>query len=360
MKPLPPGSAIGILGGGQLGRMLALAAAELGFKVHVLTPEADSPASHVAWRTTIAAYEDESALKAFAASVAAITYEFENVPAETARILDMVRPVRPNPKALAIAQDRLSEKEFLRAAGLATAPFARADDPDEAEKAFAALGGGPAILKTRRFGYDGKGQQKVTSASEAEQASLRFGVPCILEGFVGFEREASIVAARGEDGAIEAYDLVENEHKDHILVRTLAPARVAPSLAEEAKCMAGTILAGLDYVGVAGIEMFVTRDRGLVVNEIAPRVHNSGHWTTDACETSQFEQHIRAVAAWPLRPATRHADAIMHNLVGGTPEEWLALGAEPDVNLHLYGKAESRPGRKMGHATRLYVPGKRP
>lgn len=351
---LAPGATIGILGGGQLGRMLALAAAPLGFHVHIYAPEDESPAAEAAATLTRGRYDDEARLTAFAASVDVVTYEFENVPAACAALLDRLKPVRPGVKALEVAQDRVIEKSAMRAMGLGTAPFAKADDAEEARDAFAALGGGPAILKTRRLGYDGKGQARVGSADEAAAAVARFGAPCILEGLVGFEREISVVAARGIDGRIEAFEPAENTHKDGILHRSVAPARLKPQVAADAWRIAGTILEALDYVGVIGVELFLDRDGTLLVNEIAPRVHNSGHWTMDACAVSQFEQHIRAVAGWPLKPAVRFADCEMENLIGDDVLRWREIAAEPNACVHLYGKSEARPGRKMGHVNRLF------
>lgn len=355
-QPLAPGATIGILGGGQLGRMLALAAAPLGFHIHIYAPEAESPAGEVAARITRGAYDDAAALTAFAAEVDAVTYEFENVPAACAALLAGLRPVRPGVKALDVAQDRVTEKSAMRAMGLGTAPFAKADDAGEARAAFESLGGGAAIVKTRRMGYDGKGQARVASADDAAAAVARFAAPCILEGLVSFEREISVVAARGIDGRIEAFEPAENTHKDGILHRSVVPAQLKPQVAAEAWRIAGTILEALDYVGVMGVELFLDRDGALLVNEIAPRVHNSGHWTMDACAVSQFEQHIRAVAGWPLKPAVRFADCEMENLIGDDVLRWAGIAAEPNACLHLYGKAEARPGRKMGHVNRLFPP----
>lgn len=350
---LAPGATIGILGGGQLGRMLAMAAAPLGFHVHIYAPETECPAGEVSRAVTRGSYGDEAALTAFAASVDVVTYEFENVPAACAGLLAGLKPVRPGVKALEVAQDRVTEKSFMRALGLGTAPFAKADDAEQARTAFATLGG-QAIVKTRRLGYDGKGQARVTSADEAAAAVTRFGAPCILEGFVAFEREISVVAARGIDGRIEAFEPAENRHKDGILDRSVAPAALKPQVAAEAWRIAGAILEALDYVGVIGVELFLDRDGVLLVNEIAPRVHNSGHWTMDACVVSQFEQHIRAVAGWPLKPAVRFADCEMENLIGDDVLRWREITAEPNACLHLYGKSEARPGRKMGHVNRIF------
>ena len=350
-EPLGPGAVIGILGGGQLGRMLALAAARLGHRCHVYCPDADSPAFDVAAARTVAAYEDHAALDRFAASVDVVTYEFENVPTETAERLARLKPVRPGPEALARTQDRLVEKSFVSGLGIGVSPFAAVADLAELGAALETVGT-PAVLKTRRFGYDGKGQARIGAPGEAEAAGEAIGAsPAILEAFVPFEKEVSIVAARGLDGRVVAYDLVENEHEQHILRRSRVPAEVPPRLAEAAQWIAGEIGRGLGFVGVFCVEMFVVGER-LLVNEIAPRVHNSGHWTLDACLVSQFEQHIRAVCGWPLLPASRHGDAEMLNLLGDEVSDWPRLAAE-SAALHLYGKAEARPGRKMGHLTRL-------
>jgi 5-(carboxyamino)imidazole ribonucleotide synthase len=364
MSVVGPGGRIGILGGGQLGRMLAVAAAELGLRVHIYCPDKEAPAAEVAAGFTRAEYEDEAALTRFAESVDVVTYEFENVPAETARILSDHGIVRPGPLALATAQDRHVEKSFLKAQGIATAPFA--DVASEADLMVAVESiGVPSVLKTRRFGYDGKGQAKIVSPGDAAAAYAEIGrAPAILEGFVNFEREISVVVARGESGETAAYDPVENIHKNHILDRTLAPAGLPKAIADEACAIAARIAKELDYVGVMGVEMFLLPEQGnkrrLVVNEIAPRVHNSGHWTMDACTVSQFEQHVRAICGWPLGNPKRHSDAVMTNLIGDEVESWKTLAAEPDTAIHLYGKADARPGRKMGHATRLYPLGKRP
>ncbi|HMM13102.1 MAG TPA: 5-(carboxyamino)imidazole ribonucleotide synthase [Parvibaculum sp.] len=363
MSAIAPGGRIGILGGGQLGRMLASAAAELGFTCHIYCPDEDAPATHVAAAATRAAYEDAEALARFAASVDVVTYEFENVPAETARILGEHAPVRPGARALATAQDRFVEKTFLASHGIPTAPFADVSSLDALEAALAAIGT-PAILKTRRFGYDGKGQVTIRDAADARRAHDAIAcAPAILEGFVPFEREISVIVARGLDGHTAAYDPVENLHKNHILDRTFAPASIEPGLAAEAGAIAGRIAAELDYVGVMGVEMFVLPAGAgprILVNEIAPRVHNSGHWTMDACLVSQFEQHIRAICGWPLGDPARHSDAVMTNLIGEDVNAWPDLAREAGVAIHLYGKDEARPGRKMGHANRLYPLGKRP
>lgn len=361
---IAPGGRIGILGGGQLGRMLAIAAAELGLTCHIYCPDADTPASDVAATTTRAAYDDAEALARFADSVDVVTYEFENVPADTARILAEHAAVRPGVTALATAQDRVIEKTFLASHKIATAPFANIPDEAALLKAVQEIGT-PSILKTRRFGYDGKGQAKISTPDDALAAYEAIGrAPAILEGFVPFEREISVIVARGHNGETAAYDPVENIHKNHILDQSLVPAHIDAALADEARAVAAHIVADLEYIGVMGVEMFVlgTDAKGprLLVNEIAPRVHNSGHWTQDACTVSQFEQHIRAICGWPLGSVTRHSDAVMQNLIGDDVDAWSSLMTEPDTALHLYGKTESRPGRKMGHTTRLYPFGQAP
>jgi 5-(carboxyamino)imidazole ribonucleotide synthase len=351
-KPVPPGGMIGIVGGGQLGRMLAMAAARLGLQTCIFNDAPDAPAFQVTPHHVVAPYEDLAALEAFAARCDAVTFEFENLPAHAiARLADQVW-VAPGADALAITQDRLSEKSFVARLGLKTAPFYEVSSEDQAYAAFE-MGGGPAILKTRRFGYDGKGQAKVTSAEDCAAAFTRFkGAACILEGFVDFAFEASVVAARGLDGAFAAYDPPENLHEHHILRRSTVPGRLTPRQGDDAKAIARSIADALDYVGVLAVELFVQPDGALVVNEIAPRVHNSGHWTIEACQCSQFEQHIRAVAGWPLGPSARHADAVMENIIGAEADAWQQLAGSGA--LHLYGKKESRPGRKMGHMTRLF------
>ena len=357
--PLPPGSTIGILGGGQLGRMLARAAARLGLKCHIFCPDPDSPAFDVAAARTRAAYEDEDALNAFARAVDVVTYEFENIDVGAAERLAGVVPVRPGPRALAVSQDRLTEKGFLRDLGIATAPFAAVDNQASVNAALASLGT-PAVLKTRRFGYDGKGQAMIRTPEDAGAAlSAMHGASAILEGFVAFSREVSVIAARGLDGGLAVYDVAENVHRSGILHTSTVPARVRAETAADAQRIATKILEALDYIGVIGVEFFVAGQGGserLLVNEFAPRVHNSGHWTEDACAVSQFENHIRAVAGWPLGPTARHSDVVMENLIGAEEEDWLRLAADPEARLHLYGKSEARPGRKMGHVNRLRRP----
>ena len=354
MSALAPGSTIGILGGGQLGRMLAIAAAELGFDIHILTPEEDSSAARVAARTIIAAYEDEAALAAFAAGCDVITFEFENVPARTAAFLEARgKPVRPNARSLEVAQDRLVEKRAFNALGIETAPFAPVNDAASLAEALRTIGA-PAILKTRRLGYDGKGQARIADASHGGGALAQMeGAASILEGMVAFEREISVVAARGADGEFAAYDVCENVHRDGILATTHVPAQVNDAIAVRAIGAAKTLMDDLAYVGVLAVELFVMADGRLLANEYAPRVHNSGHWTQDACAISQFEQHIRAVAGWPLGPTTRFADAEMSNLIGDDAARWEALATDPAARVHWYGKREARAGRKMGHVTRL-------
>jgi len=350
-KPLPPGGMIGIVGGGQLGRMLALAAARLGLKTCIYNDTADAPAFQVTPDVIVAPYEDLGRLGSFADACDVVTFEFENLPAHAIAHLAQHVPVRPGAHALAMTQDRLTEKTFVEKLGLKTAPFFEVSSAQQAREAFGTLNG-RGILKTRRFGYDGKGQVKVASAKDAEKAFASFkGAPAILEGFVDFAFEASVVAARGADGQFAAYDPPENDHENHILRRSTVPSRLSAAQVDDAKAMAKAIGDALDYVGVFAVELFVGRNGELLVNEIAPRVHNSGHWTIEACQCSQFEQHIRAVAGWPLGPSVRHADAVMENIIGAEADAWEALAKSGA--LHLYGKKEARPGRKMGHVTRL-------
>ncbi|WP_460450577.1 5-(carboxyamino)imidazole ribonucleotide synthase [Alsobacter sp. SYSU BS001988] len=353
---LHPGQTIGILGGGQLARMMALAAAPLGLRCHIFAPPGDNPAFDVSAARTVADYEDQEALAAFAAAVSAVTYEFENVPAATAAFLAERVAVMPGPRALAVTQDRFTEKSFLRDIGLGTPDFRAVDDLASLEAALASLGR-PAVLKTRRFGYDGKGQAVIRPETDLSQAWESVGrQPSILEAFVPFLREVSVVAARGRAGDVAAYDVCENAHRQHILSTTTVPADLDGAAMHAALEHAARIATELDYVGVLAVEMFVIEDDGrerVLINEIAPRVHNSGHWTIDGAETSQFEQHIRAVAGWPLGSTRRRGRVVMENLIGDEADRWRAYLAEPGVHLHLYGKAESRPGRKMGHVTRV-------
>lgn len=353
-EPLPTGATIGILGGGQLGRMLALAAARLGLRCHIYEPGAGCPASQVADRTTTAGYDDHDALAAFAGSVDVVTYEFENVPTAALDAIEAVVPIRPGRRALATSQDRLDEKTFLRECGLLTAPFAAVESEADLARAVDEIGV-PAILKTRRLGYDGKGQARINSSDDigaAWEAMAR--APAILEGFVDFDREVSVIAARGADGQVAAFDPGENVHEAGILRTTTVPARLSRAQRTDAVLLAGKILNALDYVGVIGVELFV-HSSGLIVNEFAPRVHNSGHWTQNGCVIDQFEQHIRAVAGWPLGDGSRHSDVVMENLIGDDMERVAAL-SDAGVALHLYGKAETRAGRKMGHVNRVTGP----
>ena len=350
-KPVPPGGVIGIIGGGQLGRMLALAAARLGLKAAIYNDEHNAPAFQVTPLQLAARYDERNMLTGFAEICDAITFEFENLPSESIAYLASLKPLHPGQRALETTQDRLTEKSFVRSLGLKTAPFIAVNSRDEAAKAFAEIGG-PAILKTRRLGYDGKGQAKVTSADQTARAFDSFkAAPAILEGFVDFAFEASVVAARSLDGKFAAYDPPENIHENHILRRSIVPGRLTKAQADEAKTIAHKIAEALEYVGVLAVELFVGKDGALTVNEIAPRVHNSGHWTIEACACSQFEQHIRAVAGWPLGDSTRHADAVMENIIGAEADAWESLARSGAI--HLYGKREARPGRKMGHVTRL-------
>jgi 5-(carboxyamino)imidazole ribonucleotide synthase len=355
---LKPGATIGILGGGQLARMLALAAAPLGLRCHVYSPEKDSCAFDVVHAGTCAPYDDEGALGRFAGTVDVITYEFENVPARTAAFLARRKPVLPDPQVLETTQDRLVEKNFISALKIATAPFAPVHSATQLEEGMKSVGV-PAVLKTRQLGYDGKGQAKITKGADAIEAwrSVR-NAPCILEGFINFEREVSVVAARTRDGKVECFDVTENEHRDHILKISRVPAKVTAALSREAQQIATRIAKAFDYVGVLAVEMFVVRKgrrRTVLVNEIAPRVHNSGHWTIDGATVSQFEQHVRAIAGWPLaRPLLLGRRVEMVNLIGAEVNEaakWLTV---PGTSVHVYGKGEARPRRKMGHVTRVW------
>lgn len=351
-QALPPGSTIGILGGGQLARMLTLAAARLGLKSHIFAPEGDNPAFEVCAAHTQAKYDDQSALARFAGQVQAVTYEFENVPVSAVRFLEALVPVRPGSHALAVAQDRLQEKAQARALGATTAEFRPVNSLSQLRDAAREIGL-PAILKTTRMGYDGKGQSKILAAADIEPAwAAMKNQPAILESFVTFAREISVICARGVDGQFAAYEPTENVHRNHILHTSTVPAQLAPELAVEAVYVAQRLAVALNYVGVLGVEFFVGHDV-LFVNEIAPRVHNSGHWTLDACLISQFEQHIRAVAGWPLGSTLRHSDVVMTNLLGDDMDDWQAIAAAPNAGLHLYGKTEARPGRKMGHVNKI-------
>ena len=355
-KPvLEPDATIGILGGGQLGRMLVLAAARLGFKCHVFSPSPDSPAFDVVHRVTRADYADTQALDRFAADVDVVTYEFENVPADTATFLAARVPVLPDPAILATTQDRLAEKNFVASLGIRTADFAEVSSPADLKAAIERVGR-PAVLKTRRFGYDGKGQVTIKNGTDPDAAWRDVGgQACILEAFVPFEREVSVVAARARDGTVECFDVTENEHRDHILKRSRVPAAISEAGAAQARRIAETIAKKFNYVGVMAVELFLLRDGALLVNEIAPRVHNSGHWTLDGASVSQFEQHIRAVASWPLAKPVRRGRVEMTNLIGSEVEDYRNYLTVPGVAVHLYGKTAVRPGRKMGHVTRVFA-----
>ena len=353
---IAPGSTIGILGGGQLGRMLALAAAPLGYRCHIYCPEAVSPAADVAAAHTIAAYDDEAALAEFARAVDVVTYEFENVPADAIPVIDAITPVRPGARSLHVCRNRSREKVFARDLGIATAPWAPVADRTALQGALATVGC-PAILKTEELGYDGKGQAPLNNDApetlDAAWSSLG-NAPAVLEQRIAFEREVSVVVARDINGRSEAFVPVDNTHVGGILDVTLAPAALPLSLSRKAEQIAVTVADALDHVGVLCVELFVSPDGPLLLNEIAPRVHNSGHWTIEACETSQFTQHIRAICGLPLGSSERRANAAMKNLIGDASSAWTEILQDPRAHLHLYGKSQARPGRKMGHITWLY------
>lgn len=352
--PLPPGSVIGIMGGGQLGRMIALAAARLGYRCSVFCETASDPAAQFCDRVVPAPYDDIAALERFVGGVDVITFEFENIPRESADWLTRHSLVRPSARVLEIAQDRSLEKSFLNDNGIQTAPWAEIADAASLDAAADAIGE-RAVFKTARFGYDGKGQAMVHSREELADAWDKVGkVRAVLEGFIDFACEVSVIVARGPDGRMACFDAVENRHANHILDVTIAPARIPNETADKARATGEAVAKALDLVGLVAVEMFVTRDGGILVNEIAPRPHNSGHWTIDACVTSQFEQMVRAVCGLPLGSPARHSNAIMRNLIGDDANGWLHHLEAPETKLHLYGKAEARAGRKMGHMTRLY------
>ena len=349
------GKTIGIIGGGQLGRMLAMAAARLNFRTIILEPQTDCPAAQVASEQIVAAYDDAAALADLAKRCDVVTYEFENVPVAAAENLAKAVAVYPPPKALEMAQDRLTEKRFINGCGIPTARFHAVDSQSDLEAALADFGG-LGVLKTRRLGYDGKGQRVYRSATDSAEGGYAVlgSVPLILESFVSFEREISIIAARGIDGTVACYDPAENVHRNGILHTSTLPSGISEETAAAAREAAEKILTALGYVGVIGIEFFALADGSLIANEMAPRVHNSGHWTEAACVISQFEQHIRAVTGLPLGNVSRHSDCVMTNLIGDdilSVPDWLRCD---DVLVHLYGKTESRPGRKMGHVTQLH------
>jgi 5-(carboxyamino)imidazole ribonucleotide synthase len=352
--PVPPGGTIGILGGGQLGRMLALAAARLGLRTIIYSDERDAPANQVTSSFIyVASTTNRENLADFARHCDAITYEFENIPHLAVETLSEMKPVYPSVRALTVTQDRLSEKTFLRELGMRIATYWPYDGRDDDDDTTLDIVGAPAIFKTRKLGYDGKGQAKVRDQASLREAWLACGpAPGVVESVVDFAFEASVIAARGMDGSFAAYDPPENAHENHILRRSTVPGRLTAAQSAEAKTIARKIADALDYVGVLAVELFVARDGTLLVNEIAPRVHNSGHWTLEACAVSQFEQHIRAVAGWPLGDPARHADAVMENIIGEEAADWETYARRPGA-LHLYGKDRVRPGRKMGHFTTL-------
>lgn len=356
-RVIPPGNAVGVLGSGQLGRMFAIAARRMGYRVHTFSPDTDTPTGQVADLEIVAPYEDLDAVRRFASQVRAVTFEFENVPAATAAACAESTLVRPHGDVLHTTQNRLREKQFLVKHGLPLAPFREVNSLSDLEAALAALGA-PAILKTAGFGYDGKGQSKIYSASAAPEAWRRAqGQPCVLEKLIDFDREVSVVAARGADGDFVHYGVVENDHKNHILDLTSAPGRVSDTVQIEAIAIARAVMEQLDAVGVLCVEFFLTKGDRLLINELAPRPHNSGHFTFDACVTSQFEQQLRATCGLPLGSPELLRPAAMANLLGDIWTEnepnWAAAAAFPSVKLHLYGKLSARPGRKMGHLTAL-------
>ena len=356
MTDLKPGSTIGILGGGQLGRMLSVAASRLGFRTHIFEPGPNPPAADVAHSVTTAPYDDIAALTAFAESVDVITYEFENIPTAALDALEALKPIRPNRRALAISQDRLEEKAFLTSLGLTCAPYAAVSSLPDLHAAIAKIGT-PSILKTTRLGYDGKGQARLMAPNDAPTAwDTMQGAPSVLEGFIDFTHEVSVIAARALDGSVACYDPGENVHRSGILHTTTVPARLTANQHTDAVLIAARILTALDYVGVMGVELFVTPTT-LIINEIAPRVHNSGHWTQNGCAVDQFEQHIRAITGWPLGDGSRHSDVVMENLIGDDILRVPQIAAERHTALHLYAKADAKPGRKMGHVNRIVAQG---
>jgi 5-(carboxyamino)imidazole ribonucleotide synthase len=359
-SPLPPGSIIGILGGGQLGRMIALAAARFGYRCHIFTPEEDAPAAQVSERCTLAEWNDHAALEEFGAACDVVTYEFENIPAGVAEDVGRRVPVRPDAGVLATCQDRISEKRFLSRIGIPTTRWQAADSQEGFVHAVEEIGR-PSVLKSARLGYDGKGQVAIGEDADLARAWAEMvgetGTTGVVEAWVDFQLELSVIVARSQVGDMATYVPVENQHENHILRRTVVPAPIAPTVADAADKIARNIAAELGLVGVLAVEMFVRPDGGLLVNELAPRPHNSGHWTIDACACSQFEQCVRAVAGLPLGPTDRNADAVMENLLGSEVDRWRDLAGDRDARLHLYGKREARPGRKMGHVTRLFLRG---
>ncbi|MFC3052719.1 5-(carboxyamino)imidazole ribonucleotide synthase [Kordiimonas pumila] len=352
MTVIKPGGVIGILGGGQLGRMIALAAANLGYRCHIFCPDERSPAFQVAHETTIADYTDMEAIAAFCRCVDVVTYEFENIPSETARAVAELKPLHPGVRALETTQDRLLEKDFLNASGVDTAPYMAFQTREELDVAYKKIGR-PAVAKTRRFGYDGKGQTLVRSKSNFDEVmKVTNGTPAILEGFVQFDREISVVVARNALGEVAAFPVSENVHTNHILDTTIVPANIKDVVEAKAKVMATKVANALEYVGVMAVEMFVSDEsKQIIVNEIAPRVHNSGHWTIEGAVTSQFEQHVRAICGLPLGPTTAHGNVVMKNLLGADILDYQKYLEDPKAHFHHYGKQDPRPGRKMGHVT---------
>ncbi len=355
---LPVGSVIGILGGGQLGRMLCAAASRLGMLTHVFAPEPDPPATQVCSRVTRASYSDRAALQRFAGETDVVTFEFENIPADALRTISCISPTRPGTKALTLSQDRAVEKRFLAGLGLRVAPHMVVGSASDLDRAIKTIGL-PLILKSRRFGYDGKGQATIRTREDAGPALELVGNSSIVERMIDFDCELSVIGARAIDGSTICFDPGENRHEDGILRSTLVPAQVRPSVRDDAVLIAGRILNALDYVGVIGVELFLASD-GLVVNEIAPRVHNSGHWTQDGCVVDQFEQHVRAISGWPLADGRRHSDVAMTNLIGDDISQLFEHVADSNAGIHVYGKSEVRPGRKMGHVNRVLGPALQP
>ncbi|MEY5026670.1 MAG: hypothetical protein RLZZ244_2198 [Verrucomicrobiota bacterium] len=353
LKPFLPGSCIGVMGSGQLGRMLAIAARRMGYRVRTFSPDRDTPTGQVADEEVCAAYEDEAAVRAFARGVDVLTFEFENIPVETVDWAAEHCVVRPSGRVLHICQNRLREKRFLSGAGFPIAAFEPVQSAAELQAAVAKLGC-PSVLKTAAFGYDGKGQRKVTAGADLEAIWRGFeGASAVLEAWVPFERELSVIVARGVDGQTETYPVCENVHANHILDVTLVPARIEPSQASEAARLAVGVAEALDLVGVLAVELFLLGDGRILINELAPRPHNSGHFSFDASVTSQFEQQLRAVCGLPLGSTASLRPSAMANLLGdvwsGGEPDWVAVAAMPEVKLHLYGKAQARAGRKMGH-----------
>lgn len=353
MARIDPGATIGIIGGGQLGRMLAIAAARLGYRTHIFTPEADSPAQQVASQTTIAAYDDAQALAAFAGAVDVVTYEFENIPHASLTLLERTVAVSPSADILRLSQNRVREKAMLNAHGIATAPWRAVRSAEDAIAAAAELGV-PGVLKTAELGYDGKGQAMVQPDTDLAAAwETLHADEAVYEGFIHFECEISVIVARNEMSGCVAFPAVQNIHVHHILDTTIAPAPIDKAIRKQAEAIAKSIAEALDLCGILAVEMFVSREGDVVVNELAPRPHNSGHWTIDACVTSQFEQAIRAICGLPLGSPRRLYDAVMKNLVGEDVHQWYDYLQDPNTKVHLYGKKEVREGRKMGHVTRL-------